>query len=110
MKAIPHMPVASSSARRDALIALCARQREELATEARDLVLPLTPAYLRGRFGSKMKWPLMLAGGALGLFITRPRRITRALLAATTLARSVGTIVPLLRNIFPEKKRPRRMG
>ena len=110
MKVLTGTAAASASERRDALVALCARQRDELAAEARELVLPWRPAYFRGRFGSNMKWPLMLAGGALGLFLTRPRRITRAVLATTALVRNVGAIVPLVRNLIGRGKPPARQA
>jgi len=85
--------------RREALITECALQRLSLAAEAKNLLAPLAPRNLRAQLGPRLKIPLMIAGGALGLAVTRPKRAMPLLLSAASAWKSVNTVLPLARRL-----------
>lgn len=74
------------SLRREALVARCDDQRDDLVLIVEDLTTPLT--------GPQFKVPLTIAGVVLGMMAVRPRRILPLLGTALSLWKTVG---PLLR-------------
>lgn len=99
MKSGARLPHGTLALRRAALLTECELQRLSLAAEAKDLLMPLDPDNLRNTLGTRLKIPLMVAGGALGLLISRPRRIMPKLLAAASLWKSAGAVLPLVRRV-----------
>ena len=99
------MPGGPRALRRTALIAECALQRLSLAAEAKNLLMPLAPASLRARLGPRLKIPLMIAGGALGLAATRPKRVLPLLLSAASALKSVSAAWPLARRLAARLKK-----
>ena len=74
------------SLRREALVARCDDQRDDLVLLVEDLTAPLS--------GPSYKLPLTIAGVVLGVMAVRPRRILPLLGTALSLWKTVG---PLLR-------------
>lgn len=100
MSAAP-LPNGKHALKRLALLDLCEQQRLAFAIDAQDLLRPLAPARLRQRLGARLKLPLMLAGGALGLFVLRPKRLMPVLVAAASVWKSARAVLPLLRGATP---------
>ncbi len=87
---------ATSLARRRAeLIALCAMQRSFLAEEVDALRGPLDGG-LAGMLGMRKPVVLAIAGVALGLLVTRPKRLLSALAGGMSVWEVARKVLPLL--------------
>ena len=67
-------PQGTLAQRRATLVARCADERAALGAATGALLAPFTQNKLGKLFGARMKVPLIIAGGALGLVLTRPGR------------------------------------
>jgi hypothetical protein len=85
------------AARRAVLIAQCARQRAEAATDFNALVEPIHPGGLRQYFGANLKLPLTIAGVVLGMIATKPARALPVLTAGLSLWKLASTVLSILR-------------
>lgn len=85
--------------RRQGLLELCEQQRLAFAMDTQDLLLPFSPSHLRQRLGARLKLPLMLAGGLLGVFLLRPKRLMPAITAGASVWNSTRALLPLLRGL-----------
>ncbi|OYO32229.1 hypothetical protein CD932_14650 [Janthinobacterium sp. PC23-8] len=90
----------SARQRRDALLADCALQRTALGLETRQLFEPLSGGNLRQAILARLKVPLMVAGGMLGLMLLRPRRSLPWLLRASALLRHASVALPIIRSML----------
>lgn len=84
------------AARRAELVAQCGQQRAAVAEE---VALLRSPFSLDGvlRLASRNKLMLALAGAALGVVATRPRRLLALAAGALPVLRLVRSVLPLLR-------------
>ena len=80
----------TNSERQAALIAQCARQRVDAATEVRALLHPTSS-------GPGLKLPMTIAGVVLGMIATRSGRAMPILSAGLSLWKLVKKYLPLLR-------------
>ncbi len=108
MKPEPQSPLKvklSASQRRDALLADCALQRTALGLETRQLFEPLSGGNVRQAILARLKVPLMVAGGVLGLMLLRPRRSLPWLLRAASLLRHASVALPVMRSMLQRMNR-----
>lgn len=84
------------AARRALLVERCARQRGYVCAEAAALRSPFSFDAARGLFGGNGKLKLALAGIALGLAFTRPRRLLALAGGVLPLWQTVRKVLPLL--------------
>ncbi len=77
------------SLRREALVARCDDQRDDLLLVIEDLTAPLQ--------GPKLKVPLAIAGVVLGMMAVRPKRALPLLGTALSLGKTVGPLLAALR-------------
>lgn len=95
----------SARQRRDALLADCALQRTALGLQTRQLLGPLSGGNLRQAILARLKVPLMVAGGVLGLMLLRPRRSLPRLLRAAALLRHAKVALPVIRSMLQRMNR-----
>lgn len=86
----------SLAQRRAELIELCAQQRVYLAEEVSALRSPLGGAGLPGMLGAQKPILLAAAGVALGLLVTRPKRLLSALAGGLSLWKLARKVLPML--------------
>jgi hypothetical protein len=86
----------SLAQRRAELIELCAQQRVYLAEEVASLRSPLGGAGLAGMLGAQRPIVLAVAGVALGLLVTRPKRLLSALAGGLSLWKVARKVLPML--------------
>jgi hypothetical protein len=84
------------AARRAQLIAQCAQQRESVAQELAVLRSPFSLDGLRARLPANNKLLLAVAGVALGLAATRPKRMLALAAGGLSLLKAVRKVLPLL--------------
>jgi hypothetical protein len=84
------------AARRARLIEQCAQQRESVAQELAALRSPFSLDGLRARLGANNKLLLAVAGVALGLAATRPKRMLALAASGLSLLKAVRKVLPLL--------------
>lgn len=88
------------AARREALVAECARQRTEVAHEISNLRAPsvLTGGGILQYLGSgNLKLPLTIAGVVLGMIATKPSRAMPLLATGLSLFKLVTSVLSVLR-------------
>lgn len=85
---------ATPAERRAALIAQCARQREDAAYEVRALRESASPSRL---LGTGLKLPLTIAGVVLGMIATRSGPGMPIITAGLSLWKVVKKVLPMLR-------------
>jgi hypothetical protein len=84
------------AARRAQLIEQCAQQRASVAHELAALRSPFSLGGLRARLGANNKLLLAVAGVALGLAATRPKRMLALAASGLSLLKAVRKVLPLL--------------
>jgi hypothetical protein len=86
----------SLAQRRAELVELCAQQRVYLAEEVAALRSPLGGAGLAGMLGARKPVMLAVAGVALGLLVTRPKRLLSALAGGLSMWKVARKVLPML--------------
>jgi hypothetical protein len=86
----------SLAQRRAELVDLCAQQRVFLAEEVAALRSPLGGAGITGVLGAQKPVVLAVAGIALGLLVTRPKRLMSALAGGLSLWKVARKVLPML--------------
>jgi hypothetical protein len=86
----------SLAKRRAELVELCAQQRVFLAEEVSALRSPLGGAGLAGVLGAQKPLVLAAAGVALGLLVTRPKRLLSALAGGLSVWKVARKVLPIL--------------
>jgi hypothetical protein len=86
----------SLAQRRAELVELCAAQRVFLAEEVAALRSPLSGAGLAGMLGAQKPVLLAAAGVALGLLVTRPKRLLSALAGGLSVWKVARKVLPML--------------
>jgi hypothetical protein len=86
----------SLAQRRAELIELCAAQRAFLSEEVAALRAPLGGAGLAGMLGARKPVLLAAAGVALGLLVTRPKRLLSALAGGLSVWKVARKMLPML--------------
>jgi hypothetical protein len=84
------------AARRAQLIEQCAQQRESVAQDLAVLRSPFSLDGLRARLGANKKLLLAVAGVALGVVATRPKRLLALAARGLSLLQVVRKVLPLL--------------
>lgn len=87
---------ASLAQRRAELVEQCAHQRAFLAQECASLRAPLGGGGLRGYLGSHKAATLALAGVALGLLATRPKKLLSFTAAGLSMWKLARRVLPML--------------
>lgn len=88
--------LARLAGRRAALVARCAQQRDVICAEVAALRSPFSLDAMRGQFAGNGKLKLALAGIALGLAVTRPRRLLALAGTGLSLWQTVRKVLPLI--------------
>jgi hypothetical protein len=90
--------------RREALVHACDLQRQTLGDDVAALRGALSPAGL-GAAGARLKLPLLMAAGTLGIVLLRRRRLMPLLMAAASLWRNTRAVLPLVRRLLKRGER-----
>lgn len=103
MNARPHYFLATNAQRREDLIARCAEQRLTFAGEVHSLLLPFASGGWKKRLGGRLRLPLLIAGGVLGLLMVRSKRALPLLTAGASAWKSAGALLPMVRSLTTRK-------
>jgi hypothetical protein len=87
--------------RRAELVAECEQQRQEVRQEFAELKAPVSADGIRGYLASHRKMLLGVAGVALGLVATRPKRLLSLAAAGMSIWKVARGLLPLLSGLRP---------
>lgn len=82
--------------RRAELVAQCAQQRQELGREVAEMKAPVSADGVSAYFAAHRKMLLGVAGVALGLLATRPKRVLSLAAAGLSVYKVARNLLPLV--------------
>jgi hypothetical protein len=86
---------------KDELVALCEQQRQEIRQEFAELKAPVSAGGIRTYLATHRKMLLGVAGVALGLVATRPKRLLSLAAAGMSIWKVARGLLPLLSRLRP---------